>query len=323
MATPAVAGTSLFIGSCAGVFYALDKSSGAILWQQEVARGDQRVGFHGDPLVTEDMVIVGTDINGVPAGAGYVYAFDRGSGQQRWKAAAGRGIASDLIRAGASLYGVTLSDAIVSLDLQTGRQNWSFTSRLGREDRIPTAPVSAAGYVFYGDRDGGLYALQAETGQVIWKRQFTTPVSTSLVAAGTSLYLGAASHIYRINQKTGEIEADFLADGWSFGRPLVVDQALLIFIGDTLTSLDLSLKQIRWRQKSASQWTSPRPLRRGSLVLAGNESGEVLTYRISDGAAQGTRKLQGIIRSLGNGDHILYVGTKQGTVYALRERNLN
>ena len=323
MATPAVAGTSLFIGSCAGVFYALDKNTGAVQWKQDVGRSQPRVGFHGDPLITEDMVIVGTDINGAANGAGFVYAFERASGKPRWEAPAGRGIASDLIRVGASVCGVTLSDAIVSIDLQTGGVNWRFTSRLGREDRIPTAPVAADGKIFYGDRDGGLYALRAETGEVIWKRQLTTPVSTSLVTAGNSLYLGAASHIYKINQKTGELEADFLAGGWSFGRPLIVGDTLLVFIGDTLTSLDLSLKQIRWQRKSASPWTSPRLLQLGGMVLAGTESGDVLAYRISDGAAQGACKLAGIIRSLGSGDRILYVGTKQGTVYALREQALN
>jgi eukaryotic-like serine/threonine-protein kinase len=233
----------LFIGSCAGVFYALDKNTGKVLWSHDAARGEKKVGFHGDPIITDDLVVVGTDINGEASGNGYVYAFERAAGKERWKVAAGRGIASDLVRIESSLFGVTLSDEIVSVDLASGKRNWTFTSREGRDDRIPSAPSSSSGYLFYGDRDGGLFAINSKDGRVVWRRELTTPVSTSLVASGDSVYFGAANHLYRVNQKTGEIEAHLLAGGWSFGRPIITGDSLLLFIGDTLASFDLSLKK--------------------------------------------------------------------------------
>lgn len=313
----------LFIGSCAGIFYALDKNTGKVLWSQDVARGEKKVGFHGNPIITEDLIIIGTDINGEPTGNGHVYAFERAAGKERWKTAAGRGIASDLIRVESSLFGVTLSDELISVDLSSGKKKWTFTSREGREDRIPSAPSSSSGYVFYGDRDGGLFAIDSRDGKLVWRRELTTPVSTSLVVSSDSVYFGAANHLYRVNQKTGEIEAHLLAGGWSFGRPVISGDSLLVLIGDTLASFDLPLKKTRWSRKSPSKWTTPRPLLFGTTILAGNEAGEVFAYRIADGALQWSGRFQGIIRSIGNSGPTFYIGTKQGTVYAFREQALN
>lgn len=313
----------LFIGSCAGVFYALDKTSGNVLWSHDAAKGEKKVGFHGDPIITEDLIIIGTDINGEASGNGYVYAFERTAGKERWKVATGRGIASDLVRIESSLFGVTLSDELVSVDLTSGKRNWTFTSREGRADRMPSAPSISSGCLFYGDRDGGLFAINSKDGRVVWQRELTTPVSTSLVAAGESVYFGAANHLYRVNRKTGEIEAHLLASGWSFGRPIISADSLLVFIGDTLTCFDLSLKKTRWSRKSPSKWTTPRPLLIGPTILAGNEAGEVFAYRITDGALQWSGRFKGIIRSIGNSGRTFYIGTKQGTVYAFREQALN
>ncbi|HKG21188.1 MAG TPA: PQQ-binding-like beta-propeller repeat protein [Blastocatellia bacterium] len=322
VSTPEVSGDLLFIGSCAGVFYALDKNTGGVRWSYDAGKDQRKVGFHGNPIILDDLIVIGTDINEAPRGAGYVYAFERASGKLRWRVAAGRGVASDIVRAGSSLYGVTLSDELVSIDPATGSVSWAFSSRSGRGDRIPSAPVTAGGRVFYGDRDGGLYALDSKTGRVDWKREFTTPVSTSLAVFGESVFLGAANHIYRISQKTGAIEAHYLADGWSSARPVISGNSLLVFIGNTVASIDLSLNKINWRQKTSSRWTTPRPLIVGDVILAGTEIGEVVAFRITDGSHRWSHKFSGTIRSIANSGRVLYIGTREGTVYAYRAPDL-
>src|SRR5262249_32430063 len=51
-------------------------------------------------------------------------------------------------------------------------------------------------------------------------------------------------------------------------------------------------------------------------VLAGNEAGEVVAFRLTDGARQESFVLKGIIRSIGGLDNIFYIGTLNGTIYA-------
>jgi outer membrane protein assembly factor BamB len=69
-ATPAVAGDRLFIGSCAGKFYAVDQQSGRVLWAHEVATEKGHAQFHGDPTFVGDLVV--TDTDGKSADAGYI-----------------------------------------------------------------------------------------------------------------------------------------------------------------------------------------------------------------------------------------------------------
>ncbi|MFY9571737.1 MAG: PQQ-binding-like beta-propeller repeat protein, partial [Blastocatellia bacterium] len=114
----------------------------------------------------------------------------------------------------------------------------------------------------------------------------------------------------------GTIDGELLVDGWTFGRPAIAGDSLLIFIGSTLSSLDLSLGGIRWRQKTNGKWRTPRLHIWGDAVLAGNELGEVYAFRISDGDKQWSHDFEGIIRSIGNSQRVLYVGTRQGKVYA-------
>jgi outer membrane protein assembly factor BamB len=298
------------------VFYALDKNIGEIRWSWDLGK----VGFHGNPIIVRGLVIVGTDINGQPPGTGYVYAFEVSNGKQKWKAATGRGVASDLVLAGSSLYGVTLSDELFSIDINSGHVNWTFAPLPGKDDRLPSTPAVSGEAVFFGERDGGIYSINARTGEVIWKQQIATPVSTSMVAFGKSLYFGAANHIYRVSQKTGAAEGHSLVGGWSFGKPLIAGNSILVLVGEELASLDLGLKKQLWHQQANGRWRSPRPLLLGNEVLAGNELGEVYAFRVTDGAQQWVRNFQGVIRSIGSSGQVLYIGTKQGTVYAFTPR---
>lgn len=73
-------GDSLFIGSCKGSFYAINKSSGAVRWSYDIRNDGNQQSFHGDPLVAGDLILVGTDKSCAPDGIGHVYAFDRATG---------------------------------------------------------------------------------------------------------------------------------------------------------------------------------------------------------------------------------------------------
>jgi outer membrane protein assembly factor BamB len=60
--------------------------------------------FHGDPLITDRLLVIGTD-----GRIGHVYAFERTTGAVLWKYKVNdRGVASDVIRAGDDGCFVTL-----------------------------------------------------------------------------------------------------------------------------------------------------------------------------------------------------------------------
>ena len=54
-------GEVVLIGSCAGTFYALDKKTGEVRWSYDIKKDGDQTSFHGNPLITEDLIIIGTD----------------------------------------------------------------------------------------------------------------------------------------------------------------------------------------------------------------------------------------------------------------------
>lgn len=112
----------VLIGSCAGKFYALDRRSGDVRWSYDVNADGERFEFHGDPLVRDGAVFVGTDGTGVPS----VWSFDLNNGTRRWRhelldeTAQQQGVPTSMIGPPAAVCGVTFSDEVFCIDAKRG-----------------------------------------------------------------------------------------------------------------------------------------------------------------------------------------------------------
>jgi outer membrane protein assembly factor BamB len=322
-ATPTVAGDLVFVGSCNGFFRALDKETGKERWTYDTRQDGGVVEFHSDPLVVGDLVIAGSDRR-EPGGVAHLYAFERATGKPRWKYRIDLGVAADVLRIGSNIYVVTLQDELFCLDWKTGELVWkSATGRPNDEFFLNSAPAASGDRVFFGGLDGTVYAFDASSGQILWKRELGSRVSTSLLFADGSLFAGTSNrHLYRLDPKTGSATADFSADEAPARRLLLADRCLLVFFGEqTLACLDSSLKAVRWRESTSGPWSSSRPYLWDHAVIAGNERGEVFAFRPSDGSRLWSQKFDGVIRGIGSSEGTLYVGTLKGMVFASRTRS--
>jgi len=307
-------GDLLVVGSCNGKIRALDKPSGQVKWEYDITKdGDQRQ-FHGDPLITDELVIIGTDGN-----IGHVYAFERSTGLVRWKYRVNvRGVASDIVRLGESVYAVTLGDELLCLDLKSGKINWTFHGGYSGQDCLTcSSPAAANDRVYFGGVDGFAYALHAQSGKLIWKRDLGAKVTTSAAIRGTDLYLGTAKrHLYRLDADSGDVLGDTRTEAAPNGRLVLLDYSLFGFVGDELlASFDLSLKKLRWSVEASKQWTSAKPYVWRDVVLAGNRR-ELIAFRSSDGTRQWSHQFPETIRGIGTSPDILYIGTLSGSVFA-------
>ena len=307
-------GDVLVVGSCNGKIRALDKTSGQVKWEYDITKdGDQRQ-FHGDPLITDELVIIGTDGN-----IGHVYAFERSTGLVRWKYRVNeRGVASDIVRLGESVYAVTLGDELLCLDLKSGKTNWTFHGGYSGQDCLTcSSPAAANDRVYFGGLDGFAYALHAQSGKLIWKRDLGAKVTTSAAIRGTDLYLGTAKRrLYRLDADSGDVLGDTETEAAPNGRLVLLDDSLLGFVGDELlASFDLSLKKLRWSVEASKQWTSARPYVWRDVVLAGNRR-ELIAFRSSDGTRQWSHQFPETIRGIGTSPDVLYIGTLSGPVFA-------
>lgn len=324
--TPTVVGDELLIGSCAGTFYSLDKQTGKVRWSYNIHQDGNQTSFHGNPLITERLILVGTDKSCAAGAVGHVYAFDRTTGAMRWKYRTA-GTPTDIARTGSTVYSASFVDELIALNLSDGSLRWKFTTGTPNPDcALPPAPVVLGGRVFYAGLNGVLQALDGQSGKVLWKLDLGKRATTKLSVVGNSLYVGTSEdRLLRISADKGQLNNQLPVPGVPSGRILASDDsALYVFLDDPngrggyLISTDLNLSHIGWTQKTDHAWSSEWPRLWNGLLLAGNCRGELDAFRISDGAPQWSDKLKGCLRSIGtdsDGEQI-YVGAQEGTVYA-------
>jgi len=323
--TPTVAGDVLLIGSCAGTFYAFDKRSGTVRWSYNIHQDGNQTSFHGNPLVTDQQVLIGTDKSCASGSIGHIYAFDRSTGIVRWKYRT-TGTPTDIARIGSTIYAASFDDELVAVNLADGGLRWKFATGTPNPDCIlPPDPVIVGNRVFYAGLNDILYGLDGQSGKTLWKHDLGSRSTTKLSVVGNSLYLGnSTSRMFRISVDDGHVQSEISLPAPPMGRIQADARALYIFLEDTgskagyLISTDLNLSEIRWTRKADRAWSSEWPRIWNGLLLAGNCRGELDAFRISDGAPQWSDSLKGCLRSIGtDGDaDQIYIGMQQGTVYA-------
>jgi outer membrane protein assembly factor BamB len=307
-------GNLLVVSSCNGMVRGLDKKTGQVKWQYDTQKDGEALSFHGDPLITNDLMLIGTD-----GKMGHVYAFEPSTGALRWKYdVPERGVASDVLRLGQNAYAVTLGDELICLDLETGKPKWTFRSSFnGHDFHWTSSPALTGDRIYFGGLDGIVYALDSQSGKLVWKKDVGGRVTTSMALHGRNLYVGTAKrHVYRLDSSSGEVLGDIVTESEPRGTIVPSRESVLVFLGEeVLASLDLSLKKVLWSAEASKEWTSARPYVWRGAVLAGNRR-ELVALRLSDGAREWSHQFPETIRGIGTSDEVLYVGSLKGPVFA-------
>lgn len=107
--------------------------------------------FHGDALVTPELVVVGSDAQ--PSGS--LYAFEREGGALRWRHAFAGGVAVDVRRHGRLALATSLAGDVVAVDLASGEIAWWTDAGVDASGR-PVDPALAGGIYYVGWPSGHL-----------------------------------------------------------------------------------------------------------------------------------------------------------------------
>ena len=313
----------MFIGSCAGNFYALNKTTGDVQWSYDIRKDGKQQSFHGDPLVTNDLILIGTDRSCDPEGVGHVYAFERESGKVRWKYGS-TSVPTDILQVGSNVLFGSFQDQWSSVDLRTAKLNWNFSTGAPNPDcNPPKAPVTDGSRLFIAGLDGVVYSLDALSSRVTWKRKLPAAPSTGLALKDKTIYVGTDDQrIYRLNAETGAVISDLALEAKPVGRLALANDSLFMFLENAserighIVSVDSKLAGVRWKQRSTPDWASERPHLWKEFVVAGNCRGELAAFRAADGAPQWSLNLKGCIRSIGSSGNMLFAGVQEGTIYA-------
>jgi outer membrane protein assembly factor BamB len=218
--SPVVANDLVLI--VAGDLYALDATTGALVWSSSVAP-------EGSPAFAGGLLYVG-DING------FVYAMDPVTGSLVWSTHIPNLDFQSEIVAVDGLVAVTGDDAIHVLDGSSGEEVW----RRALED-IAQTPAVADGVVYQlsGDQNRHLQAMDLHTGDILWSRGVVDDAMNPIVANGL-VYVGEGGyppnpykmHAYLTATGSPRWESDPMSGLPPGGIPALADGVLYVAASD-------------------------------------------------------------------------------------------
>lgn len=310
-------GDLVVIGSCSGTLFALDRRDGSTRWARDVRPAGRPTSFHGDPLVADSLLVIGTDGRTPESDLNHVWAFAL-DGTVRWKTEVRAGIVSDVVQARDRIFVTTRSDSLLCLDLVTGGRLWAFAAdeHASEEGFLYRSPAVAGDRVFVGDMEGRVHALSVESGRVLWTRSLGSTISTGILAIGDELVVGDDSGaVHRLERATGSPRRSIRVGSVFQGQPLALGDSLVVLLGrDALACVDLRGSRVRWKRHMS--FSSSRPYLRQGSVIAATAEGDLVAFRARDGLPLWTRAFEGLVRGIGQDDRALYVGTEEGWVSA-------
>jgi outer membrane protein assembly factor BamB len=293
-ASPAVAGALVVAANHHGRIFALRAETGRLVWSRQsgaaLPLNTYPAGgwdiWAGSPVVSGTTVVIGGP-------DGIIYALDLASGRPRWTHRTGGRVRSTPAIAGGTVVVGSWDGRVYALDLASGTERWvhrtigdTLDSHAAGFDRraIQSSPAIAEGGVFVGSRDGGLYALDAATGERRWRfsHRGSWVVGSPAVQSGV-VYVGSSDghFVQAVDAKSGTEKWRFEAGSNLLSSPSLAGGLLLVGTESTaapwgdLLALDQATGKLRWRLRMEEAIFST-PAVADSMLYLGTDSGDLL-----------------------------------------------
>lgn len=220
--TPAVSEGRVYFGAGDDGLYCLDVDTGRLRWRFPDAHVD------GGPLVHNGCVYFGSGYD-----TKALFCVDANSGQLVWRQDlavpvwGAPALAQGRLYVGIGNGNFEESDehpqgAALCLDPETGAEIWRFGKV---DDGVLTSIAVSDRHAVFGSRDGGCYALDATTGQLLWRTEIEVPILSSPAIAGRHILLGTDDGLlFCLNLKDGhevwsyDTNDDLMVFGFDDGR---------------------------------------------------------------------------------------------------------
>lgn len=302
---------AVYFGDWGGTLYALDRSSGTLLW-----RADAGLLITSSPsLVDGVLYVTGADaiVRGFAAASGKkVWEFDtRLPGMGRpWM-----GVRSSPIVANGKLYVGNQHGRLMAIDLEKSTVIWDHVHR----NWVLGSASIAHGLVFLGRMDDYIWAFDSSTGAVRWKFKTGAAVLSSPALADGLLYCGSDDNsLYALDALTGEEKWRFTTGGWVESSPAVA--AGLVYFGSydgTMYANNAKTGILHWRFRTNNHiYSSPAVVERA--VYFGSYDGNLYAVDGQTGRELWRFKAEGgVLGSPAVVDGVVYFGSTGGRFYAL------
>ena len=331
----------LYVGTEGGKLHALD-AKGRSVWSF-----DAGARIRGRPTVLDEFVYVASD-------AGYLWALDKRTGQQRWRANVDSGSSpriattdpktrwdrygSSVVSDGERVYFASRDKQLYSIDQTSGRQVW----RIGAGDIMTATPALFRDVVIFAAYDGTIRAVKKKDGVDVWKYDAKLPVAGDLAISNGQVLAGSRTYdLVALAADSGkELWKHYYWLSWIESPPVVRDRTVYTGSSDAtkVYALDAVNGRSKWethvpgwawaRTAVSDKWVAAGTVgkgaypgsRAGSLAVLDRKSGE-LRWLLLDPPSQAVVAAK---QEWGFGaapivtDSLIYAADLSGRVYALR-----
>ncbi|RPJ02928.1 MAG: hypothetical protein EHM39_00730 [Chloroflexi bacterium] len=284
---------------------ALNPASGATLWSYT---DEAKARFYAVPVVSDGVVYIGDY-------QGNLHAISA-EGEQLWvykperkklvgplsptptdRVIGGVAVDSDKV-----FFGLG-SRNIVAVSRSSADEVWTFETDHGvwaTPLYIP-ATESTPATVYTVSLDHHLYALDAETGDLLWEKDLGGAAPGKLVYDKTlnRFYVGTfASELLAIDLATHEIVDRYETDDWIWGSPAFEEEADMLYVSDlgghlyAVRVTDAGFEPV-WDKSIGEGAIRATPLLSDGLVIVGSKDKHVYAVKKEDGSPVWDKKTEG------------------------------
>ena len=296
------------------VVVALDPETGQVLWSfpQE-----------GKPLFTAPSRFVPLDGGQVVVGdqKGVLYSLDPSTGQSRWTLEdTGHPFIAGVTYNEDTLFAPNGNGTLYALS-PDGQVRWTFTAR---GPLWADAPVGQ-GRIYVASMDHYLYALEATTGRLVWKRDLKAAIGAGPLVTEDTLYVPTyGAGLYALEPSTGDVRWQVAKEAWLWHMPTLGTYLYVGTMDGTLLALNPNTGETLWA-KSLDGAVVARPTwdaETGTLYVV-TEGGTLWALQGESGEVQWSKQDEAWVKKLytapmlGQGRLYLVMHTSPPQVLAL------
>ena len=180
--TPAANDDSVFVPTEDGTLHARSIEAGEEDWTYDLQGVGTAPAITTEP--TEPELYIADD-------AGFMYEIGVRTGDQQWRYEAGEPFSSPPVASPdtTTVYAVSESNTIHSVDLETGRAESRWTNRSIPSNRETGPPTVDGQYLYIGDDAGNLHGIDSRNGDNRWTFDTDGPVTTAPAVERQRVYV--------------------------------------------------------------------------------------------------------------------------------------
>jgi outer membrane protein assembly factor BamB len=270
------------------------------------------------PLVVNGIVYVASGPTGGSNGASTLYAINEATGATRWSRTLGSATYgwSDIAYDAGRVFGVNEGGLLSGIDAVTGALDWSV--QLPGQYAFSAPPIAVNGIVYVGGAGSGgtLYAVDEQSGRLLWTDSVENGDDSSPAFDGTNVFVAYPCQYYAFHAITGAAawHDSNGCDGGGGATPVVADGH--VFIRDW-TSPGLIVNSSTGATQGPLSATQPPAVAGGTAYEL---SGATLEAVTDDGLGITSWSFAGdggLVTAPLVTDGVVWVGSSSGNLYAL------